>query len=116
MQALRGASDRPLTMLDGDVVRRNLSSELGFSKVTLNLTLTMNLTLTLNLTLIMNLTLIVFLKEHRDLNIRRIGYVASEITKARGSSSSNPNPNPIPNPDPNSFRRLGCLRCHRTLY
>jgi sulfate adenylyltransferase len=45
---------RPVTMLDGDLVRKNLSSELGFSK------------------------------EHRDLNIRRIGYVASEITKAGG--------------------------------
>ena len=45
---------RPVTLLDGDLVRRNLSSELGFSK------------------------------EHRDLNIRRIGFVASEITKNRG--------------------------------
>lgn len=45
---------RSVTMLDGDLVRKNLSSELGFSK------------------------------EHRDLNIRRIGYVASEITKAGG--------------------------------
>ncbi len=45
---------RTVTMLDGDLVRKNLSSELGFSK------------------------------EHRDINIRRIGYVASEITKAGG--------------------------------
>jgi len=45
---------RPTTLLDGDIVRRNLSSELGFSK------------------------------EHRDLNVRRIGYVASEITKNGG--------------------------------
>jgi sulfate adenylyltransferase len=45
---------RPVTMLDGDLVRKHLSSELGFSR------------------------------EHRDLNIRRIGYVASEITKAGG--------------------------------
>jgi len=45
---------RPVTLLDGDVVRTNLSSELGFSK------------------------------EHRDLNVRRIGFVASEITKNRG--------------------------------
>jgi sulfate adenylyltransferase len=45
---------RPVTLLDGDMVRKNLSSELGFSK------------------------------EHRDLNIRRIGYVASEITKNGG--------------------------------
>ncbi|RLB78106.1 MAG: adenylyl-sulfate kinase, partial [Deltaproteobacteria bacterium] len=46
--------DRPVTLLDGDIVRRNLSSELGFSK------------------------------EHRDINVRRIGFVASEITKNRG--------------------------------
>ena len=45
---------RPVTLLDGDLVRKNLSSELTFSK------------------------------EHRDLNIRRIGYVASEITKHGG--------------------------------
>ena len=45
---------RPVTLLDGDVVRKNLSSELGFSK------------------------------EHRDINIRRIGFVASEITKNGG--------------------------------
>ena len=45
---------RPVTLLDGDVVRKNLSSELGFSK------------------------------EHRDINIRRIGYVASEIAKHGG--------------------------------
>ena len=45
---------RPVTMLDGDVVRKHLSSELGFSK------------------------------EHRDLNILRIGFVASEITKNGG--------------------------------
>lgn len=47
-------SSRPVTLLDGDLVRKNLSSELGFSK------------------------------EHRDLNIKRIGYVAGEITKHRG--------------------------------
>ena len=46
--------DRPVTLLDGDLVRKNLSSELGFSK------------------------------DHRDINIRRIGYVASEITKNGG--------------------------------
>ena len=45
---------RPVTLLDGDLVRKHLSSELGFSK------------------------------EHRDTNIRRIGYVASEITKNGG--------------------------------
>ncbi|HET7467635.1 MAG TPA: bifunctional sulfate adenylyltransferase/adenylylsulfate kinase [Candidatus Dormibacteraeota bacterium] len=45
---------RPVTLLDGDLVRKHLSSELGFSK------------------------------EHRDLNIRRIGFVAAEITKNGG--------------------------------
>ena len=45
---------RPVTLLDGDIVRKNLSRELGFSK------------------------------EHRDINIRRIGFVASEITKNGG--------------------------------
>jgi len=45
---------RPVTLLDGDLVRKNLSSELGFTK------------------------------EHRDLNIRRIGFVAAEITKNGG--------------------------------
>jgi len=46
--------DRPVTLLDGDIVRQNLSSQLSFSK------------------------------EHRDINVRRIGFVASEITKNRG--------------------------------
>ncbi len=46
--------DRPVTLLDGDIVRKNLSSELDFSR------------------------------EHRDLNITRIGFVASEITKNGG--------------------------------
>ncbi|MEM6406032.1 MAG: bifunctional sulfate adenylyltransferase/adenylylsulfate kinase [Pseudomonadota bacterium] len=45
---------RPVTLLDGDVVRKHLSSELTFSQ------------------------------EHRNLNIRRIGFVASEITKNGG--------------------------------
>jgi sulfate adenylyltransferase len=45
---------RPVTLLDGDIVRKHLSSELGFSR------------------------------EHRDINIRRIGFVASEITKNGG--------------------------------
>jgi sulfate adenylyltransferase len=45
---------RPVTLLDGDIVRKNLSSELGFSR------------------------------EHRNLNILRIGFVANEITKNRG--------------------------------
>ncbi|MBT8395561.1 MAG: adenylyl-sulfate kinase, partial [Gemmatimonadetes bacterium] len=48
------AGGRSVTLLDGDIVRRNLSSELGFSR------------------------------EHRDLNILRIGFVASEITKGGG--------------------------------
>lgn len=54
MVKLMEMGGRPVTLLDGDLVRKNLSSELGFSK------------------------------EHRDLNIRRIGYVASEITKNGG--------------------------------
>jgi sulfate adenylyltransferase len=54
MVKLMEAGGRAISLLDGDIVRKNLSSELGFSK------------------------------EHRDLNIRRIGYVASEITKNGG--------------------------------
>ncbi len=45
---------RPVTLLDGDIVRKHLSSELGFSK------------------------------EHRNLNVQRIGFVASEIVKNGG--------------------------------
>jgi sulfate adenylyltransferase len=45
---------RPVTLLDGDIVRKHLSSELGFSR------------------------------EHRDINVRRIGFVASEISKNGG--------------------------------
>jgi sulfate adenylyltransferase len=45
---------RSVTLLDGDLVRRHLSSELGFSR------------------------------EHRDLNIRRVGFVASEVTRHGG--------------------------------
>ncbi|MFT4552020.1 MAG: sulfate adenylyltransferase [Chlamydiales bacterium] len=52
--------ERQVTLLDGDLVRRHLSSELGFSK------------------------------EHRDLNILRIAYVASEITKHRGIAICSP--------------------------
>ncbi|MEM6795035.1 MAG: bifunctional sulfate adenylyltransferase/adenylylsulfate kinase [Acidobacteriota bacterium] len=48
------AGDRPVTLLDGDIVRRHLSSELGFSR------------------------------EHRNLNIQRIGFVAAEITRNGG--------------------------------
>lgn len=46
--------ERPVTLLDGDVVRKNLSKGLGFSS------------------------------EHRHLNVTRIGFVASEITKNGG--------------------------------
>jgi len=45
---------RPVTLLDGDIVRKHLSSELGFSE------------------------------KDRDINIRRIGFVAAEITKNGG--------------------------------
>ena len=48
------SGDRPVTLLDGDVVRQHLSSELGFSKA------------------------------HRNINVARIGFVASEITKNGG--------------------------------
>ena len=54
LATLMETGSRPITLLDGDIVRKNLSSELGFSKA------------------------------HRDLNIRRIGYVASEITRHGG--------------------------------
>ncbi|HEX7046411.1 MAG TPA: bifunctional sulfate adenylyltransferase/adenylylsulfate kinase [Gammaproteobacteria bacterium] len=56
MVKLMELGGRHVTMLDGDHVRKHLSSELGFSK------------------------------EHRDINIRRIGYVASEITKNGGAA------------------------------
>jgi sulfate adenylyltransferase len=49
------AEGRPVTLLDGDAVRTHLSSELTFSR------------------------------EHRDLNIRRIGWVAGEIVKHGGT-------------------------------
>ncbi len=45
---------RPVSLWDGDIVRKNLSSELGFSK------------------------------EHRDINIRRIGFVAAQNTRNGG--------------------------------
>ena len=48
---LRESGDRRVTLLDGEVVRKHLSSELGFSR------------------------------EHRELNLRRIGFVAAEITR-----------------------------------
>jgi adenylyl-sulfate kinase len=49
------AEGRPVTVLDGDVVRTHLSSELTFSR------------------------------EDRDLNIRRIGFVAGEVVKHGGT-------------------------------
>ncbi len=56
MAKLMELGTRPVTLLDGDIVRRNLSSELGFSR------------------------------EHRDLNIRRIGFVAGQITQNGGAA------------------------------
>ena len=56
MAKLLESDERSVTLLDGDIVRTHLSSELGFSK------------------------------EHRDLNITRIGFVASEITKNGGTA------------------------------
>ncbi len=56
MSRLMEIGGRSVTLLDGDIVRKHLSSELGFSR------------------------------EHRDINIRRIGFVASEITKNGGIS------------------------------
>ncbi|MBM7807574.1 sulfate adenylyltransferase [Geodermatophilus bullaregiensis] len=50
------AEGRPVTVLDGDVVRTHLSSELSFSR------------------------------EHRDLNIRRIGFVAGEVVRHGGTA------------------------------
>ncbi|WDZ85227.1 adenylyl-sulfate kinase [Micromonospora cathayae] len=52
--ALREAGDRTITLLDGDVVRRELSAGLTFSRA------------------------------DRDLNVRRIGWVAAEIARHRG--------------------------------
>ena len=54
MVKLLEATSRPVTLLDGDVVRTHLSKGLGFSK------------------------------EDRSTNVQRIGYVASEITKHGG--------------------------------
>ncbi len=49
--ALREQGDRTITLLDGDVVRRELSAGLGFGKA------------------------------DRDLNVRRIGWVAAEVAR-----------------------------------
>ena len=48
------ARGRSVTVLDGDVVRRHLTSELGFSR------------------------------QDRDINVRRVGYVAAEIVRHGG--------------------------------
>jgi sulfate adenylyltransferase len=48
------SGQRPVTLLDGDIVRQNLPRQLGFSRA------------------------------HRDLNVRRVGSMASEISKAGG--------------------------------
>ena len=51
---LKEQEARPVTLLDGDIVRKNISSELGFSR------------------------------EHRDMNVLRLGYMASLITRHGG--------------------------------
>ena len=51
---LRENGERQVTLLDGDIVRKQLSSELGFSH------------------------------EHREINLRRIGFVAAEIARNGG--------------------------------
>lgn len=57
---LNEIGSRKITLLDGDLVRRMLSSELTFTK------------------------------EHRNLNNLRIGYVAAEITKHKGVAICSP--------------------------
>lgn len=52
--SLREKQDRKTVILDGDIIRRNLSSELGFSR------------------------------KDRSTNIRRVGFVANEISKLGG--------------------------------
>ena len=51
---LMESNQRSVTLLDGDIIRKNLSSELGFTKA------------------------------DRDTNVQRIGFVAAEITKHKG--------------------------------
>ncbi|GAA2621116.1 sulfate adenylyltransferase [Paractinoplanes durhamensis] len=58
--SLRETGDRSVTLLDGDVVRRELSAGLGFSKA------------------------------DRDRNVRRIGWVAAEIGRHRGMAVACP--------------------------
>ena len=58
--SLRESGDRTITLLDGDVVRRELSAGLGFSKA------------------------------DRDRNVRRIGWVAAEVGRHRGMAVACP--------------------------
>ncbi|GAA4597617.1 sulfate adenylyltransferase [Actinoplanes octamycinicus] len=58
--ALRESGDRTVTLLDGDVVRRELTAGLGFSKA------------------------------DRDRNVRRIGWVAAEVGRHRGMAVACP--------------------------
>jgi len=60
IERLMEVDRRAICLLDGDHVRQLLSSELTFSK------------------------------EHRDLNIKRIGYVASEVVKPGGAAVAAP--------------------------
>jgi sulfate adenylyltransferase len=68
MVKLMEMGGRPVTLLDGDVVRKHLSSELGFSK------------------------------EHRDINIKRIGYVASRDHQERRHRDLRARSRPTPQP------------------
>ena len=54
LSALIVERGRRVSLFDGDVIRKHLSAELGFSK------------------------------EHRDVNVRRVGFVASEIVRHGG--------------------------------
>ncbi|WP_433828439.1 adenylyl-sulfate kinase [Actinoplanes sp. CA-015351] len=58
--AMRENGDRTITLLDGDVVRRELTAGLGFSKA------------------------------DRDANVRRIGWVAAEVGRHRGMAVACP--------------------------
>jgi sulfate adenylyltransferase len=58
--SLRESGERTITLLDGDVVRRELSAGLGFSKA------------------------------DRDRNVRRIGWVAAEVGRHRGMAVACP--------------------------
>jgi sulfate adenylyltransferase len=57
---MRESGERTITLLDGDVVRRELSAGLGFSKA------------------------------DRDRNVRRIGWVAAEVARHRGMAVACP--------------------------